>query len=273
MGGMSLTTAADDARVVVVRDTQVLVLDAETAPSLPRLAELTRWVTPDQTRHWVGQFEARDVFALPAPESDAATERLSFVPVRSLFGVLDAQLLELVGRSLAIVEFETTHQFCGRCATPTEAIPGERAKRCPRCQLSFYPRIPPAVITLVEHEGRLLLARSARFKTGVFSAVAGFVEIGESLEQAAIREVREEVGVEIGELRYFGSQPWPYGRSLMIGYFGRYLSGEIQVDGAEIVEAAWFDLDRLPLLPPPISIARKLIDSFIRGIPPKTFVL
>src|SRR6478752_1530589 len=94
-------------------------------------------------------------------------------------------------------------------------------------------------------------------------AVAGFVEIGESLEQAAIREVREEVGVEVGELRYFDSQPWPYGRSLMIGYFGRYLGGDIQVDGTEIVEAAWFDVANLPPLPPPISIARRLIESFI----------
>jgi len=103
---------------------------------------------------------------------------------------------------------------------------------------------------LIERDGQLLLARSARFKTGVFSAVAGFVEIGESLEEAAVREVREEVGVTVGDLRYFASQPWPFGKSLMVGYFARHLSGDIVVDGTEIVEAAWFSLDRLPLLPP-----------------------
>src|SRR6185369_14128960 len=172
-------------------------------------------------------------------------------------------------RAIALTEFETTHRYCGRCATLTQPSLVDRSKRCPSCELHVYPRIPPAVITLIERDGRLLLARSARFKTGMFSAVAGFVEIGESLEQAAVREVREEVGVEVGELRYFGSQPWPFGRSLMIGYFARYLSGEIVVDGEEIVEADWFELERLPLLPPPISIARKLIEAYLteRGVP------
>jgi NAD+ diphosphatase len=259
------TAVSNGARFVVVRDTQVLVVDADEAPALPGLDELRPWLTDGHSRHWVGHFGPTDVFAVAAdqPELGLLTERLSFVPVRALFGVLEPRLLDLVGRALAIVDFETTHQFCGRCSAPTEAIAGERGKRCPRCGLSAYPRIPPAVITLIEHEGKLLLARSARFRAGVFSAVAGFVEIGEALEEAAIREVREEVGVEIGDLRYFGSQPWPFGRSLMVGFFGRYQGGEIRVDGSEIVEAAWFDLDQLPLLPPPVSIARKLIDTFV----------
>jgi NAD+ diphosphatase len=257
---MSVT---ETAKLVVVREAQVLVLDAETTPSLPTTRELEHWLTPERPRFVAGSLGADQFYAVAAEDEDVASDRLSFVPVRSLFSVLDEAQLHVVGRSMAIVEFETTHRFCGRCATATVPIVGERGKACPRCSLTFYPRIPPAVITLIEHEGRLLLARSARFKTGMFSAVAGFVEIGESLEEAAIREVREEVGVEIGDLRYFASQPWPFGRSLMVGYFGRYLGGDIQVDGNEIVEAAWFDLEHLPLLPPPLSIARKLIDSFI----------
>ncbi|HWA72366.1 MAG TPA: NAD(+) diphosphatase [Polyangiaceae bacterium] len=260
---MPSATAARNALLIVLRDTQVLVLDAETAPTLPTLEALRHWLPSSRPRHLVARLGESDVFAVEADQADVEDHRLQFVPVRSLFGVLDGSLLDLVGRSLAVVEFEATHRFCGRCASPLAPITGERGKRCLRCNLSFYPRIPPAVITLVEHEGRLLLARSARFKTGVFSAVAGFVEIGESLEQAAMREVREEVGVEIADLRYFGSQPWPFGRSLMVGYFGRYLSGEIRVDGSEIVEAAWFHPTQLPLLPPPISIARQLIDSFV----------
>lgn len=253
MGAMS-STGAHDAHVIVVRDTHVLVCDAEGAPSLPTLGELGPWLPPSEVRYLVGQLGSREVYAV-ASAVEVTPERLRFVPVRSLFGVLDAQLMDLVGRCLSVVDFETTHRFCGRCAAPTVSIPGERGKRCEACDLSFYPRIPPAVITLIEDEGRLLLARSARFKTGVFSAVAGFVELGESLEQAAIREVREEVGVEVGELRYFGSQPWPFGRSLMVGFFGRYLGGDVVVDGTEIVEAGWFDVEHLPLLPPPISIA------------------
>jgi NAD+ diphosphatase len=252
-----------DARFVVVRGTQVLVIETGETPALPGFAELAGWLEPSVERHHVGQVEGRELYALAAGEQALEVERLRFVPVRSLFGVLDDALLELVGRSLAIIEFETTHRYCGRCGAATEPAPSERARLCPRCTLRVYPRIPPAVITLVEHEGRLLLARNARFKSGVFSAVAGFVELGESLEQAAVREVREEVGVAVGDLRYFGSQPWPFGGSLMVGYFASYLGGDIVVDGSEIVEARWFELDQLPLLPPPISIARKLIESFI----------
>lgn len=254
----------NEARFVVVRGGEVLVVEAEgSVPALPGLVELEPWLELSSERHLVGQAAGREVYALAAGELAVVGERLRFVPVRSLFGVIDSVELDLVGRSLAVVEFDTTHRFCGRCGAPTEPVLTERAKRCPACDLSFYPRIPPAVITLIERDGQLLLARSARFKTGVFSAVAGFVEIGESLEEAAIREVREEVGVTVGDLRYFGSQPWPFGRSLMVGYFARHVSGDIVVDGTEIVEAAWFDLASLPLLPPPISIARKLIEHFI----------
>jgi NAD+ diphosphatase len=171
--------------------------------------------------------------------------------------------LNFVGKAIALTEFEVMHRFCGRCATPTEPSALERARRCPRCGATFHPRIPPAVITVIERGDQILLARSARFTSGVFSAVAGFVETGETLEEAVAREVKEEVGVEIDQLRYFGSQPWPFGRSLMIAFFARYRAGEIAVDGEEIVEAAWFELDHLPKLPPSISIARKLIDSLV----------
>ncbi len=259
-----MTLSGDASLVIVVRDTEVLVAETSGAPSLPSLEQLAPWLGAAATRHLLGQFGDGNAYAIAATEPLVAESELRFVPVRSLFGALDAGALELVGRALAFTEFETTHRFCGRCGTPTQPSLVDRAKRCPSCELSAYPRIPPAVITLIERDGQLLLARSARFKAGMFSAVAGFVEVGESLEEAAVREVREEVGVEVGALRYFGSQPWPFGRSLMIGYFARYLSGDVRVDGEEIEEARWFDLDALPLLPPPISIARKLIDAFVK---------
>jgi NAD+ diphosphatase len=115
----------------------------------------------------------------------------------------------------------------------------------------------------VERNQQILLARNANFPAGRFSLVAGFVDPGESLEQAVAREVREEVGIEIADLHYYGSQPWPFGRSLMIGFYARYAGGDIRVDGVEIAEAGWFALDRLPDLPSPISIARKMIDAFV----------
>ena len=136
-------------------------------------------------------------------------------------------------------------------------------RRCPACAAVFYPRISPAVIVLVERGDQVLLARGAAFPGKWFSLLAGFVEPGEALEETAAREVREEVGIELAGLRYFGSQPWPFGRSLMVGFTAQYAGGELRPDGQEIAEAGWFAAHAMPPLPPRLSIARALIDDFL----------
>jgi NAD+ diphosphatase len=260
--------------VVIVHGTDVLVDSSAGAPTLPPTAltdpilkELTgaRGAGGGVEAIALGRYGGCDCFGAGASTAlrAAPPAGLRFVPVRALLGALPEAALEVVGRAIALVEFEALHQFCGRCAVATEPVPGERARRCPSCGAVFHPRIAPAVITLVERDdGRILLARNAGFPPGMFSAVAGFVEVGESLEQAACREVTEEVGIQIDRLRYFGSQPWPFGRSLMIGFLARYVGGEIAVDGTEIAEARWFPRDGFPILPPRISIARRLIDEW-----------
>jgi NAD+ diphosphatase len=146
----------------------------------------------------------------------------------------------------------------------TDEVPGERAMRCPDCGLLAFPRLAPAVITLITRDdGRALLARNANFPVPMFSCLAGFVEPGETLEQAVAREVREEVGIEIGNVSYRSSQPWPFPHSLMVGFRAEWTAGEIDVDGVEIAEAAWFEVDDLPPIPPRLSIARVLIDEWI----------
>jgi NAD+ diphosphatase len=145
----------------------------------------------------------------------------------------------------------------------TDDVTGVRAKRCPRCGLDAFPRVAPAVICLVERaDGAALLARSPQFVAGMFSCLAGFVEPGETLEEAVAREVREEVGIEVTAIRYFGSQSWPFPHSLMVGFTAQWLSGDIEVDGIEITEAGWFEVDDLPDVPSSISIARRLIDDW-----------
>jgi NAD+ diphosphatase len=141
--------------------------------------------------------------------------------------------------------------------------PGERAKRCPACGLLSFPRLSPAIIVLVERDDRVLLARGVNFPEGMYSTLAGFVEPGESLEEAVHREIGEEVGVALTDLRYFGSQPWPFPHSLMIGFTARYAGGEIVLDDREIADAAWFTADRMPRVPQKLSIARRLIDSYV----------
>jgi NAD+ diphosphatase len=187
--------------------------------------------------------------------------------LRQLYTALGDMWFQLAGRAVQIVEWDRNHQFCGRCGAPTVTMPNERAKRCTECGLSSYPRLSPAIIIAVtreiEGEKRILLARNHRFPAGRYSVLAGFVEPGESLEECAAREVMEEVGIKIGNIRYFGSQPWPFPNSLMLGFTADYVDGDFQLEEAEISEAGWFSANNLPNLPQKPSIARQLIDTFV----------
>jgi NAD+ diphosphatase len=204
---------------------------------------------------------AADVESLP----DSLLGQLS--PVRSLFGLAGAEAFALAGRATQLMDWRRNHRYCGHCGTPTTMKASEFAMLCPACSLLAYPRISPAVMVLIARGDDLLLARSPHFKPGVFSALAGFVEAGETLEQCAVREVREEVGVEIANLRYFRSQPWPFPDSLMLAFFADYAGGVITPDPSEIEAADWFSRSALPLLPDPVSIARQLIDAACRQAP------
>ncbi len=183
------------------------------------------------------------------------------VSLRHIFQLAGEEAFAFAGRAVQLLDWQAQHRYCGRGGTPTARLPDEHAMYCPQCRLTVYPRISPAVMVLVRDGDKLLLARSPRFKPGVFSALAGFVEAGETLEQCAAREVREEVGIEINQLRYFTSQSWPFPNSLMVAFFAEYAGGSIKPDPAEIEAADWFAPDSLPLLPDRVSISRRLIDA------------
>ena len=172
---------------------------------------------------------------------------------------------------MQIVEWARTHRFCGRCGEATQPAEGERAMRCPACGLLAFPRLSPAMITLVTRgepgpDQEALLARGLRFPRPMYSCLAGFVEPGESLEAAVVREVEEEVGIRVANPRYFGSQPWPFPNSLMVGFRADWVAGEIVCDPTEIADANWYRKDELPMVPPGISIARKLIDAWLAEV-------
>jgi NAD+ diphosphatase len=196
------------------------------------------------------------------PEAQAP-EGMRFEGLRSLFGHLDDPLFQIAGRALQLMDWDRTHQFCSRCGHPTSDKEDETAKLCPSCGFVSFPDVSPAIIVAVIRDERILLARASRFPKQMYSVLAGFVEPGESLEECVRREVREEVGVEVTNIRYFGSQPWPFPHSLMVGFTAEYAAGEIRMDGKEIVDAGWFTADHLPQIPGKISIARKLIDWFV----------
>jgi NAD+ diphosphatase len=245
--------------MITVRGVEVALTEICSRPELPGTEPL-----------FVGTVWGRHCWAMDA---DAATDQPGphqsgpegeFVDLMRLFGRVDEPTWAAAGRAVQLVEWARTHRFCGRCGAATVESPGERARRCLRCGLLAFPRLAPAIITLVERsDGCALLARNARWPTRMYSCLAGFVEPGESLEATVHREVEEEVGIQVDDLRYCRSQPWPFPHSLMLGFHARYKSGEINCDGSEIADAGWFSPRQLPDLPGPISIARWLIDDWV----------
>ena len=171
---------------------------------------------------------AADAGATGSPEH--GDDDLEPVDLMSLHGRVGEQRWAIVGRAVQLVEWTRTHRFCGRCATPTVAMPGERARRCPSCGLLAFPRLAPAMIALVERGDEVLLARGVSFPLPMYSCLAGFVEPGESVEEAVSREIREEVGVDVDDIRYQASQPWPFPHSLMLGFRARWVAGDIDID-------------------------------------------
>jgi NAD+ diphosphatase len=239
------------------------VEETDTGATLPHIEEVTTLgVTPLRTQY-LGTLGGDHCFAAEVDKATEPPEGMRFEGLRALYGRLPDDLFFLAGRAVQIIAWDRTHQFCGHCGTRTVYHKVDRATECPNCGLVNYPRIAPAVIVAVERGDELLLARNANFPAAFFSVLAGFVEAGESLEETVRRELREEVSIEVENIRYFGSQSWPFPNSLMVGFTATYASGEICVDTNEVAEAAWFRYDTIPRVPPSLSIARKLIDAFI----------
>jgi len=211
---------------------------------------------------FIGSLDGRPVFAAGV---ESVPRALKPIPLRDLFGTVGDEELGIAGRAVQYVDFDRTHRYCGRCGAATLKKEDEIARVCPSCGLVAYPRLSPAVIVRVTDGDAILLARSPHFPAGRYSVVAGFVEPGENVEHAARREVMEETGVAIKNLRYFGSQPWPFPHSLMIGFTADYAGGEVCPDGLEVEDAGWFTADALPDLPGPASIARALIEDWLAG--------
>lgn len=218
--------------------------------------------------HVVGIVEGEMWLAIDVPGEAEDPSYGAALDLYSFFGTASPAEWLAAGRAVQITEWARTHRFCGRCASPTEPSPGERGLRCPTCGLIAYPRVAPAMITLITRgepgpDQEALLARGVNFSLPMYSCLAGFVEPGEDLEGAVVREVAEEVGLTVGDVSYRGSQPWPFPHSLMVGFRAEYRSGEIVLDETEIADANWYRKDALPPIPPGMSIARRLIEEWL----------
>ncbi len=182
-----------------------------------------------------------------------------WIPLRSLVGRIDDESFKLWGKAAQTLHWRKTHRFCGSCGAETVDHPSQQARVCPACSLTWYPRISPCIIVLINRGEEMLLARSPRFTEGMYSTLAGFVEPGESVESTLHREIAEEVAIEIKNIRYFGSQPWPFPGQLMLGFIADYAAGEIRSDGVEISDAGWYHFRHLPMIPGLGTIAGRMI--------------
>jgi NAD+ diphosphatase len=249
-------------RCFVFRGSEMLVQTDGDLPNVPSWDDLRQTSVVTVRYQYMGTLAAEPCWSAELAPDALFPAGMTLTNLRALYDGLSEAHYALAGRAAQIVAWERDHQFCGRCGAPTERVPGERGRRCAVCDLTAYPRLSPAIIVLIERGNQILLARGHAFVPRRFGIVAGFVEPGESLEDAVRREVHEEVGIEISDPAYFGSQPWPFPHGIMIGFRAQHRRGEITLDDGELAEAGWYDVADLPDIPTKLSIARRLIDDW-----------
>ncbi|MDD1701492.1 MAG: NAD(+) diphosphatase [Methanoregula sp.] len=257
-------TIPQDSIRVFVSDESVAVCDGD----IPRIFSFTG-PSPEDCAHglteYLGHISRSPCYATELQIDAPLPEGRVLLGIKDLYGRIPDADLAIASFAVRMIRFARTHRFCGRCGHETVPVLLERAKKCPACGQVFYPRISPAILVLISRGDEVLLARSPRFPAGMYSIIAGFVESGETVEQAVRREVLEEVGITIKNIRYVASEPWPFPDSLMLGFVADYDDGEITIDGTEIVAAGWFGRDSLPELPKRMSLSRALIDRWAEG--------
>lgn len=233
----------------VFQGDRMLVHSDETGLRVPLFPGTSPPVSHYSCSRCFGTFGTMDCIAVEVVDDISIPPGMQFRSLRALFQILADDVFGVASRARQILYWHTTHRFCGVCGTAMEEDVEEQVKRCPACSHLSYPRLSPAVIMSVSSGNKILLARSPHFPAGMYSPLAGFVEPGETLEDAVRREVMEEVSLEVRDIRYVASQPWPFPHSLMLGFATRYGGGELQIDNKEIEDARWFSPDNLPFFP------------------------
>jgi NAD+ diphosphatase len=255
---------ADHERLWVVVQGNSVLVPGGTSPAIVLPAGMFPATAETVRTQYLGYLGRIPCYAAEMSPDFVAPEGYRFSGVRELYGTLADEDLAIAAYAVRIIDFDRATRFCGRCGHKTRQLRTERAKFCTDCNHITYPRLSPAIIVLVKKGEEVLLARGPRFPPGQFSVLAGFVESGENCEETVRREVKEEVGIEVTNIRYFGSEPWPFPDSLMLGFVADYKDGDITIDNNEITSAGWYTRENLPLLPSPMSISRALITAWVR---------
>jgi NAD+ diphosphatase len=257
------TLKAEPAWWFIFAANNLMVQEDAELMSIPLIVDPASLGLSSIRERYLGTLAGRNCYCAEVSENVPMPPKMGFYGLRYLYERLAEPLFAIAMKAVHLMEWEETTRYCGRCGREMAPAQEMNARECSHCGMVVFPRISPAVIVLVERDGQVLLARSTRFTADFYSVLAGFVEPGETLEDTVHREIEEEVGIKVRNVRYFSSQPWPFPDSLMIGFTAEYVSGEIKIDKTEIVEAGWFYPDKLPIVPGKISIARRLIDWFV----------
>lgn len=264
-GLIPIQNSTNDDWWFIVCGSSLLVTMSETGAAVPRSPQIAFLKETLSKISYMGTLDNAGCFVAELQERGEELQGMRFQELRPLLGLLSDEMFSIAGRAFQLLHWERTHQFCSRCGSRTGPKKDERAKLCPQCGLVDYPAISPAIIVAVVKDREILLAQARRFVTRFYSVLAGFVEPGETFEECVQREVKEEVGLDVDRIEYFGSQPWPFPNSLMVAFTAVHAGGEIKIDGTEIVDAQWFTANTLPEIPRKGAIARRLIDWFVEN--------
>jgi len=256
---------ASDSIIILFSGNNIYLKKKAAIYDLPNYSEIEVSIS---NSFYLGSLVQKPLWVINTPTIDFSQQKnkLEKLTLREAFNILSLDQIALIGMAFQLLRWNRTCNFCSNCGEKLVLSDLERAKICDHCDKVFYPRINPCIIVSIRKENQILLARSPRFPEKKFSVIAGFVEIGETLETCVAREIKEEVGVSVQNIQYFKSQNWPFPNSLMIAFTADYLSGDIEIDNREIVEANWYTKETLPNIPDNYTVAGQLINAFLDSL-------
>lgn len=260
---VSLKSPSEDQSYWFIFKSDNILINPQSHLNIPLHKDLDEINLDPGRKHYLGTLFDHPCYVVEVDNETEPEEGMEFLDLHSAYDILDEDIYLLAGRAVQIMNWDKNHTFCGKCGTETITLENENAKVCPECGFTSFTRISPAIITAIIKDEKILMAKHSYGLKNRYALIAGFLEAGETLEEAVKREVMEEVGLEVKDIQYFGSQPWPFPNSLMIGFTVKYAGGNIKVDGNEIVDAKWFDASEVSRFPSKISIASELVDWFL----------
>lgn len=248
---------------LIFKDKQILIKEDKGKIITPTFKDVEKFINGLESKYHLGELNGIQCFCGEINSCVEFSGEFKLLSLRKGAAVIDKDIFPIWGRAAQIIHFHKINRYCSVCGSENKPSENEFSMECSSCKYTTYPHVCPAIIVGITDGDKILLANNKNFPEGLHSVIAGFLDVNETLEDCVKREVFEEVGIKVKNIKYFDSQPWPYPNSIMIGFTAEYESGEIKVDGDEIVHADWYEKNNLPMIPDETTIARRIIDSLL----------